>query len=380
MICPMRLRKDSFIKWVVIVFFYPIILLSQNGGNSEKCRDLAIQGAQTAHLSNLFSQDNFLNDLTANAGENTDTALFYIEQTIHLLDSAIILASDSDAIAVAYAHVARNYAVDTYQSLKQWVNSNYKTKIFTEEAAFNAQNATVDAYHASMYFSRLKKPEKKEEKKPEERKSEKPVTKLDIDQTLFTLLNEELREKKETNTQEIGKLKEALLKTKDAARQTKLKNQIKALELNEKEIEKKSNDTREKLVNINKLINERDKAQQTDQKNEETVFTKSVVKTNEEWNKQVKLDEELPEKLIYQVQLGVFKNNALPDVFKGLTPIYGKTTDNGVCYSTGLFEKMADAKEAKLYVQQMGLADAFIVAYYNKKKITMAEAAKLEKK
>ncbi|MEO8761420.1 MAG: hypothetical protein ABI388_08575, partial [Bacteroidia bacterium] len=110
------------------------------------------------------------------------------------------------------------------------------------------------------------------------------------------------------------------------------------------------------------------------------VFSKSLKKPADEWNKPVLLDTELPMGLVYQIQIGLYKNGISTDVFKGLTPIFGKTVAGGVSYSTGMFERIADANEARVYVKSIGLTDAFVVAYSNRKKITLAEAAKLEKK
>jgi len=75
----------------------------------------------------------------------------------------------------------------------------------------------------------------------------------------------------------------------------------------------------------------------------------------------------MPEILIYQIQLGVFKTKVLPETFKGLTPIYTTTSDKGTCYSIGLFEKLTDATEARTNIVKLGLKDAFVVAYLNKK-------------
>ena len=143
---------------------------------------------------------------------------------------------------------------------------------------------------------------------------------------------------------------------------------------------KKNSDAEAKLLTINNLIAENEKNKINPKTQKDTIFSKTIGNFKDEWNKPIKTDADLPVFLVYQLQLGVFKANVLPETFKGLTPIYSKITDNGVCYTTGLFEKLSDAREAKKNVNAMGLTDAFIVAYYNKKKITLPEAVKLEKK
>ncbi len=369
----------------ILTGFYTSYGQSDSAGNSGICKQLAIQGAQLADLAYNYTQKNYFEIHTDIIVQNIDTALTYIKQSISCLDSAIMLASDSSRLAIEHANMSRDFDIDTYNTLVQLKKSDFRgKKELSKKAAYFAANSTVEAYHASFYFTDQKKPEK-ETVSPDTVVKEKQVTKLDIDQTLFTLLKTDINEKAEVNKQEIAKLKAELEHTKSDEKIAIIKGQLRILEAKTKEYEKKGADAEQKLNSINALIAERDKAAATTTTaitnvQKDTIFSKSTVKTAEEWNEQIKSDSEIPGSLVYQVQLGVFKSNVVSETFKGLTPIYSKTTDKGVVYTTGLFEKLSDAKEAKDAVQAMGLKDAFIVAYYNKKQITLAEAAKLEKK
>lgn len=368
-----RRRASTFLIFL-LVFLSFSNCFAQVSNERDICQNLAIESAQLANQSFSYAQKSYFDPPSAE--ESVDTALIFIREAISLIDSAIALASDSSLLGIEYAAIAKEYAIDSYHNLidyKDSQNDRQKNEL-SKKAMTNSENATVEAYKASFYL----KAGKKTSPAPAPA-HEKQITKLDIDQTLFTLLKEELQQKKETNTQEISKLLEDLSKTNEPVKQSKLKVQIKELELKGKELDKKTEDARQKLTSINVRIEERSKNEPMNLGNEETVFSKSITKTTDEWNKQVKLDEELPNGLVYQVQLGVYKNTILPEIFKGLTPIYGKTTDNGVSYSTGLFEKLTDAKEAKNYLLSIGFADAFIVAYKDKNKIPLNEAIKLEK-
>lgn len=349
--------------------------------NSIFCKELAIESAQFSDQTYYFSQQSFFAKQSYLIANNIDTALICINDAISKIDSATILASDSAIMAIKYANIAREYQIKARKTLvfaKRSLNYSEKKELL-KKAMVYSENATIDAYHASFYFAGNKKRKKKEELK-DSIVPEKQITKLDIDQTLFTILKEDLNLKSETNKNELLKLSDELAKTKDPTKIAKLKSQIKKLELKNKELDKKNSDANTKLSTINNLIEEnaKNKINTTNQK--DTIFSKTIGNIKDEWNKPIKTDADLPVFLVYQVQLGVFKANVLPETFKGLTPIYSKVTDKGVCYTTGLFEKISDAREAKKNVNTMGLIDAFIVAYYNKKKITLAEAVKLEKK
>lgn len=359
---------------------------------SNVSKQYAIESAQMANETFLYTQKSYFTKGSLYAAQHIDTALVYIKESIISIDSAIFLASDSDRIALEYANIARNYAIDSYNTLSQIKNNTStgsvnKKKEWYKNAMSNAENATVDAYHASFYFnSKIEKPkENKDSTIAKEAQvdtliKDKLITKLDIDQTLFTLLNEDLKNTEEINNQELKRLKEELLNTKDALKIAELSKKIKQLELVQKGITQKKNDAQQKLLAINKLIQTRDSSAEKKSIIEETIFTKGALKKVDNWNNQLQLDNELPDVLFYQLQLGVYKKEVIPATFKGLNPIYGKTTEQGISYSTGFFEKLAYAREAKSYVVKMGLKDTFIIAYYKKNKISLKEAIKLEEK
>lgn len=344
------------------------------------CMQFAIQGAQSADLSYSYAQRNYFETRQSIIIQNIDTALIFIKESISYLDSAIFLAADSAIKAKEHANIARDLNIDSYNTLVFLKSSDFsRRKELSKKAALFSADATVEAYHASFYF-KVQRKTKKTQEKPDSVIQEKQITKLDIDQTLFTLLKSDLNEKAETNQQEIVKLKNELEITKNDEKAAKIKGQLRILDAKTKELTKKTNDVQQKLASINALIEERDKTATTVSVKKDTIFSKSTLKTMTEWNENVKSDSDIPTTLVYQVQIGVYRAAVLPKTFKGLTSIYSEITDKGVCYTTGLFERLADAREAKSTIQGMGLTDAFIVAYYNKKKISLTEATKLEKK
>lgn len=93
------------------------------------------------------------------------------------------------------------------------------------------------------------------------------------------------------------------------------------------------------------------------------------------------IDPEVPQGLIYRIQIAVFKNPVLPAYFKGLTPVYGfkiEGTDK-TTYYVGTFRKSADAARALQSVKSKGFKDSFIVALMDKKRVSSDRATVLEK-
>lgn len=94
----------------------------------------------------------------------------------------------------------------------------------------------------------------------------------------------------------------------------------------------------------------------------------------------VYIENYIPEQgLIYKIQVGYFMAQVPPiNVFKGLSPVFQEKLPTGMKYSVGAYTNYELASVAKGFVRSIGLTDAFVVAYYNGKRVTIAEAIKYE--
>ena len=91
--------------------------------------------------------------------------------------------------------------------------------------------------------------------------------------------------------------------------------------------------------------------------------------------KPIPVNEKLPEGLVYKVQIGAFKNPIPQNLFKGITPIAGETTSQGLTrYMAGVFVKYTTADFAKNQIRDFGYRDAFVVAFLNGKRIPINQA------
>lgn len=83
----------------------------------------------------------------------------------------------------------------------------------------------------------------------------------------------------------------------------------------------------------------------------------------------------LPEGLVFKVQIGAFRNPIPQDHFVGFAPISAEDAGNGITrYTAGLFNTFNMANEAKNSIRTIGYPDAFVVAFYNGKRININEA------
>ena len=89
----------------------------------------------------------------------------------------------------------------------------------------------------------------------------------------------------------------------------------------------------------------------------------------------IPMNSKIEDGLIFRVQIGAFKTQLPNNAFRGLSPLNGETTPNGYFrYTAGNFNKIENANAVKNDLRGLGYSDAFVVVYYNGKRITLAEA------
>lgn len=79
--------------------------------------------------------------------------------------------------------------------------------------------------------------------------------------------------------------------------------------------------------------------------------------------------------MFYTVQVGVYSRPVRPNEIYNISPLNQENLSNGTYrYTTGVFNNVAKANQAKDEVRALGIADAFVTAYRNGQRITMDEA------
>ncbi|MDX2413965.1 MAG: SPOR domain-containing protein, partial [Bacteroidales bacterium] len=95
----------------------------------------------------------------------------------------------------------------------------------------------------------------------------------------------------------------------------------------------------------------------------------------------IPVNDTLPEGLYYRIQTAAFRNPIKATYFKTLGPVYGiKASASEITYYfIGLFRRKADADKALVNVRIEGFKDAFVVAVFESKRISLERSAVLEK-
>jgi hypothetical protein len=101
---------------------------------------------------------------------------------------------------------------------------------------------------------------------------------------------------------------------------------------------------------------------------------------------QIKQGETLPQQdiqtikgLLYTVQVGVYSKAVKAGQLFNITPLYYELNQKGQYrYTSGIYNDVKEATKAKDVIVQIGVADAFVSAYINGKRIPMEQAAAME--
>lgn len=85
--------------------------------------------------------------------------------------------------------------------------------------------------------------------------------------------------------------------------------------------------------------------------------------------------------LFFTVQVGVYSKPVPLDEIYNITPLNSELMDDGkIRYTSGMFNEMNDAVDYRAKMVRLGVKDAFIVAYFNGKRIPLDDAIYLNEK
>ncbi|MFN5417343.1 MAG: hypothetical protein ACK5B9_09825 [Flavobacteriia bacterium] len=111
---------------------------------------------------------------------------------------------------------------------------------------------------------------------------------------------------------------------------------------------------------------------------ETTPFKIFEAPQTESAEERIKVGEEMPMGLVFRVQVGAFRKPLKSKMYAEFTPVTGEPIKDGIVrYITGYFGSLSNASTTKKAIRTIGYKDAFIVAYCDGKRISIAKAKKL---
>lgn len=86
-----------------------------------------------------------------------------------------------------------------------------------------------------------------------------------------------------------------------------------------------------------------------------------------------------PQGLVFRVQVGAFRKPVPAERFREFTPVDGQVLANGLTvYMAGYFSSSAEALQQQKLIRTLGYPDAFVVAYQNCSRLSLAQGRALE--
>lgn len=94
----------------------------------------------------------------------------------------------------------------------------------------------------------------------------------------------------------------------------------------------------------------------------------------------IPLDQGFPEGVLYRIQIGAYSKPVKPDMFRGLYPVTGeRAVESGIIrYYAGAFRSINAAEKALKKVKEYGFSEAFIVSWFQGRRISLIRARELE--
>ena len=383
----------SFFKMIAVfclIFIFFDVCQGQKKdvfNKENKAQAFAVLSAQYSKAAYFFAQKSYFDLDISRIKQNSDSAISLAHIASEYADSALNSAAENSQYAKGVMLLAKEnqrQAILSFKQIKKELDLD-RINSLIKKLMFTSGNAIVDAYKASLLFEYREDADSssigkelmyadealKSKKATDERIRD--VTRLETDEFSYMTV-------KELYAGRLVEINDELLllnEQKNGAKGDELEELFQLIQQLKVEKEacfnkmKKSDD---KLVNVKNDLS----------KEMLQIVHKDIFRTDKEGfysdNVPIPSNNEIPNGLVFKIQIGFFKSQLPPEHFDGIFPLSAQKVDETYYrYAAGNFPKYNDAKAAKNLVVEKGYRDSFIVAYFNGEKISISEAIKKEK-
>lgn len=312
-----------------------------------------------------------------------DSAMFFISKALEFAGKASSNACDTCKVAVKFMNESKKFLLEAEANLESVaVCSNpIDCKKFGQSAMYAAANSILEAYNASFYLldgHGLPSTEVIKTENPED--VEEQVKRLETDEATFTAITKMYEDKLRPIEEKIDSIRSMLLSATEEKERDILLEGINELIEERTIVEKKLYESTIRMKEISDRLGEL-LAEKQDGGNKGST-KKSVFSTDKKgyYNESnpIPVDEEIPEDLVFKIQIGYYSRKSSPQWEPGFYPVSGESVSNNfIRYSTGLFYSYQEADEAKKKARQLGIKDSFVIAFLDGKKISVAQAIRM---
>lgn len=312
-----------------------------------------------------------------------DSAMYFVSKALEFAGKANANACDTCKVAMRFMNEAKKFLLEAEASLESvaTASSPNDSKIFGQKAMYAAGNSILEAYNASFYLldgHGLPATEAAKTENPADINQQ--VERLETDEATFTAITKMYEDRLRPIEEEIAALKKKLKAATDEKERERLLEEINRLIDERTIVENKLFESTHKMKEISDRLGELLAEKHNGGNNgptKKSVFSTDKVGFYNDSNP-IPVDEEISEELVFKLQIGYYSRKSSPQWEPGFYPVSGRSVSNNfIRYSTGLFYSYQDADNAKDKARQLGINDAFVIAFLDGKKISVAQAIRM---
>ena len=385
---PKIVKKSEFVRLLVFFILFLITITSALAQPEDvierdyfpgaRAKNSAIAAARYAQEGYYYTKfTTYINALDSSR-MFADTALFFVKRSLMLADTALIYAPTINYPAIDFLNSGRDRTLESDRIIRDYypmvdVKSH---NVFGRDAALNLSNAVMDFYNASL----LLRAEPDAGATEEDRYAVMPyaaeVTRLEIDETAFQMasnaLEEEIGDLERLSLTLQSKINNATDQKSRFAHKQNLDKVDRLLTLSTSRLK----DTSHRIQEIRQLLNQKhlDDVKYLEDPEHLSYFETAGTQ------KVIEMDKQVPDGLVYKIQLGYYPSDVDIENFHGLFPISGETVRKDLArYYAGLFYSFKEAAVGSDYIRNNVIANAFIVPFKNGEKISISTAVEMER-
>ena len=385
---PKIVKKSEFVRLLVFFILFLITITSALAQPEDvierdyfpgaRAKNSAIAAARYAQEGYYYTKfTTYINALDSSR-MFADTALFFVKRSLMLSDTALIYAPTINYPAIDFLNSGRDRTLESDRIIRDYypmvdVKSH---NVFGRDAALNLSNAVMDFYNASL----LLRAEPDAGATEEDRYAVMPyaaeVTRLEIDETAFQMasnaLEEEIGDLERLSLTLQSKINNATDQKSRFAHKQNLDKVDRLLTLSTSRLK----DTSHRIQEIRQLLNQKhlDDVKYLEDPEHLSYFETAGTQ------KVIEMDKQVPDGLVYKIQLGYYPSDVDIENFHGLFPISGETVRKDLArYYAGLFYSFKEAAVGSDYIRNNVIANAFIVPFKNGEKISISTAVEMER-
>lgn len=308
-----------------------------------------------------------------------DTALFFVKRSLMLSDTSLNHAPRANTGALNFLRSGKikAYAADSIIRGYYPMVDIRSHRIFGTDAAVNLSNAVMDFFNASLLLSAESDAPLSESERYAVLPFDDEIMRLEADETSYVHIAN-LYESEIASLDDLAaNIQAELSVATDQKTRSHLRGWLAELDI---EIAQSTSELQDASFRIQEIRYLLDQKYLEDVRNVEEPEHVSSFETQYTTQTAVQMNEEVPDGLVYKIQLGYYPENEDINNFHGLFPITGETVrDELARFYAGLFFSYTAASAGNKYVRENAIANAFIVPFHNGEKISVSRAIEIER-